>query len=419
MIDVKNNRRDKIVWCLTVLLITTFTIFETYTWGKFAFLAVAIIIYGIYYLRTGQLLFPLEPFQIFMLLFSAFVFLSSLWALSFSDAAEKGITLLQIMVSFSLMYIYYRDAEDMENLLSAIKWAGYLVALYTIQFYGVSVLMSSTSAVRLANSFSNVNTIGLLCALACVVQTFQFIYSTLNWQIVMMVPCVLVISATQSRKALVFVAVGVFALYVIKSREERSSLKVFRGIIIGIILLFILYYAISNLDIFSGLNYRMQTLLAALTGEGRVDQSTKIRNDMVKLGIEWWLKYPIGGVGIGSPHIIASQNVGADHYLHNNFAELLCGGGSVGFCLYYAMHLYLFVNLLKYKRNDYKMFSFAIVWLVLMVFMDYGMVSYYSKNQWFYLMVQFLNLRFMRKKKGRVHDESNENSLLYKELPDG
>lgn len=396
MVGIKNNM-DRLVWILTVFLITSFTVLESYTWGKFIFLGISVFIYFLNYLKSKQVLFPIDAYQRHMIVLMCFTLISSLWAISSSDAIEKGITFFQIFVSFSLVYMYYNKADNIDNLLSAIKWAGYIISIYTIYFFGIEGLISSTLATRLANSFSNVNSIGLICALSCVIQVFQLTNKGPKYQIAFMALPILVISATQSRKALLFLLIGVFAVIAF-CNKKRNAVKTIIGIATAAIIVFIMISAVSSLEIFSGLNNRMQLMLSAVNGEGAVDHSTQIRNEMVQLGIEWWKRYPIGGVGIGSPHILAQQFVGADHYLHNNFVELLCGGGLVGFCIYYFNHFYLLFKLFRYRAVDYRNSMFSIIWILLMLFMDYGMVSYYSKDQWFYLMVIFLNVRFLRKK---------------------
>ena len=95
-----------------------------------------------------------------------------------------------------------------------------------------------------------------------------------------------------------------------------------------------------------------------------------------------------------------------DAYLHNNFVEMLCGGGLVGFILYYSIYVYLFVQLFKYRKADREAFSIAIVWLGLMLIMNYGMVTYYSKTQWYYLLIHFINVSNLKRK----HREMTENA---------
>lgn len=83
-----------------------------------------------------------------------------------------------------------------------------------------------------------------------------------------------------------------------------------------------------------------------------MDHSTIVRNNLKTLGIEWFLRYPFGGIGIANPHILANYYYAFDAYLHDNFVELLCGGGIIGFSVYYSMYVYLFIQLWKYRKAD-------------------------------------------------------------------
>ena len=212
-----------------------------------------------------------------------------------------------------------------------------------------------------------------------------------------MVPAIVVIAATQSRKALIFSIVGIFAPLVIKNMDNRNFVKILLKIVAAILVAIALVFVLSQLDIFSGVTERMDSLISAFTGEGKIDSSTLKRNNMISLGIEWWMKKPLVGIGIGNPHIINRQYMHFDAYLHNNYVELLCGGGIIGVILYYSMHLYIIVNLLKYRWVNKHNFSVFFVWIILMLAMDYGMVSYYDKTIWFYLMIQFINIQCMKR----------------------
>ena len=151
---------------------------------------------------------------------------------------------------------------------------------------------------------------------------------------------------------------------------------------------------------------------------GKVNHSTQIRNEMKKLGVEWWMKRPILGIGIGNPHILAEKYIDFDAYLHDNYVELLCGGGVVGTLLYYVMHVYCVRRLFQLRENDFSLFSLAIVWCALILVMDYGMVTYYSKLDAFYIMTIFLIVEELKQcekkvilpKKGIPYDLETVNS---------
>lgn len=390
-------KKDRFVWMITVLLILSFTAFYTYSWAKLLFLTFGVMIYLCSSEMKGIFIFPWETYQKYMLVFTIYVFFTALWALDADDAVEKSITILQILVVFGMVYFYYHNTSDIKALLSAVKWSGYLVSLYTIYYFGTAILFSSILAERLTNDFANVNTIGLVCALACVIQIFECLEKGFCLQTSLMIPCALVISATQSRKALLFMVVGIISLIWFKSREARSY-KGLIYIIIGIVVIIGIYCAVSTLPFFSGLNYRIQMLLNSFTENSVPDHSTQVRNHMIEIGLGCWKENPIGGIGIGCPHIISNSMGTGDNYLHNNYVELLAGGGIIGFAIYYFGYIYLFCNLIKYRKRDYMTASFFFTWLLLMLFTDWGMVSYYSKEQWFYLMIQFIYIRGLRRK---------------------
>ena len=137
----------------------------------------------------------------------------------------------------------------------------------------------------------------------------------------------------------------------------------------------------------------------------------------MKLGMEWFQKYPLFGIGMGNPHILAGTYLNFDAYLHNNFVELLCGGGVVGFVLYYAIFVYLFVGLFKYRKADRDAFSVALVWLGLILIMNYGMVTYYSKTQWFYLLVHFINVNNLKTKHREMLENAQKSSEEVSQVP--
>ena len=152
------------------------------------------------------------------------------------------------------------------------------------------------------------------------------------------------------------------------------------------------------MDRFSGVKERMLTMINAALGNGKVDHSTIVRNKMKQLGLEWFFKYPIKGIGIANPHILAAKYLNFDAYLHDNFVELLCGGGIIGFCLYYSMYAYLFFELWRYRKVEPVCVTFFAMWLFLMFAMNYGMVTYYSKSENYYMMINFFYVYQLKKK---------------------
>lgn len=401
------------IFVFTVALFVLFVLFDTYTWGKFVFLGltICILLLGIG-INNWRIRFRTSPYIAFNVLFIGFTFASSLWAIDATDSIIMARTLLRIFVCAYAVFITYLSIPEFDEtvLLKAVMWAGYIIALYSLFFYGLGRMISagSNSSLRIENAFSNVNDIGLACALSCVIQINicnlrshdRFFPSSL-----LMIPSIIVIAATQSRKALVFLMVGILGHVFVKVQQTTKSLvsKIFK-IIFSALLLGGIVFLFLQLDIFDGIRERMEEMLNAVIGNGVVDSSTMKRNQMKSLGLTWFLKYPVCGIGIANPHILAAQYLSFDAYLHDNFVELLCGGGIVGFTLYYSIYVYLFIQFWKYRSIAPRRVAFFTVWLGMMLAMDYGMVSYYSKPENFYLMIHFVTVFHLKRRAS-----SNEN----------
>ena len=394
-----NKTAEKLIWILTVFILTTYIVFETYTWGRYAFFgASVVIVFLAALLNKGSFAIKIEAFHIFMLLFSGYCFLNSVWAVDSSNPIQMGKTIFQILVCVLMLYVYYQNESSVHKLLQVVMWTGYIVSSYAIWFYGLDNIMDAAGGDRLANDFSNVNTIGLAASIACAIQMHEWLYKRSRWSAVFVVPCVMMIAATQSRKAMFVLLVGVFGVYFLRSRQSRNIMNDILkmvGLLIGAVVAAVLVY---SLPIFDGVRERMDSMLAGIFGTGKTDNSTLIRLEMISIGWNAFLENPIGGIGVGCSHFLTAKYLGWSTYLHNNFVELLSGGGAIGFCLYYGMYAYLFLNLLRYRNIDREHFEICFVWLALMLVMDYGMVSYYSKAQWFYLMVHFLNIEYCKRK---------------------
>lgn len=145
-------------------------------------MALTVLIYFFYVYAKRKILFPVEQFQKYGLLFAGYVFLSCLWAWDKTAALGKGVTIFQIVVLFSFVYMYYAQKTDPRMLISAIKWAGIVVAIYTIFYFGIDgIITASTSYYRIENTFSNANNIGMICAISIFIEIFCIIYEKVSW----------------------------------------------------------------------------------------------------------------------------------------------------------------------------------------------------------------------------------------------
>ena len=393
---------------LAVFLFAVFILFEGYAWGKYAFLAVSLAIYILGLLeRNGKIFFRLDAYVFLNFIFIVYVFLTAIWAKSPDSTITMTRTLIRTFLCAYIVYLYFVEEEDVSRLLRILMWAGYIVAIYSLMFYGVDKLLKAgtDSSLRTENEFANVNSIAICCALSVMIQANEVFEKRNRWTCVFLIPAIIVIGATQSKKALIFLIIGVFSAFIVKNQNESSIKKVFKTIL-GCVVAFVLIYYLLQLDIFSGIKERMETMFNSFSGKGKVDRSTLEREQLIEAGWKEFIEHPIGGIGISNSYFITLQYLGKKTYLHNNFVELLSCGGIFAFVFYYAIYAYLFYNLWKYRKADKKQAMFFAIWLLIMLALDYGNVSYYSKDQNYYLMIHFVNVENLKRKASVEQSES-------------
>lgn len=384
---------NRLIWLLTVTLVSSLYFFGTNAMSRYLFagLCIAVLLLSVA-LCGGKLRFGFRRFHLFILTFALYTLVTALWEWRSGAAFSKFRTLLEILLCYSMLYIHYEQKSDVEELLNAVKWAGYIVALYSIFFYGLDriILAGSAANFRLENAYANVNSIGQLCAFACVIQIYQIIYGRFSWALLFAVPAVVLLAATQSRKALVAILGGLFLILACKNfSNHRFFVGLFRTlllIVVGIGLILLL----SRLNLFAGIFERFNRMLVSLTGSGQADHSAMLRQIMRRVGWQQFLKTPLFGIGIGSSGALLYAQTGIDTYLHCNYVELLVSGGITAFLLYYSAYFSLGKTFLIDHRFTHQTYSICMVMLLVLLILDYGRVAYYSKITYFYFMIFFL-----------------------------
>ena len=393
---------DKLIWILTVLLFALFYIMDKDYRISSVLLGITLVIT---FLSVSQneykIYFRVEAFHVFVFFFALFCFASSLWAIQANLAIEKGITIIELLVCMSLLYSFYVKFDSIEILLKSIMFGSYIVGIYSIYAYGINtIMMLIRQGARLDNDYTNINMIGMVCAIATILTVFYLLNEKMHIYMILCLPDILMVAGSGSRKALVLMILGIFLVVLFK----YSSRNIVYNILKVIVVIGISYFALKMLfqsQLFSGVTSRMDSLANLFTGKGTVDGSAMKRKQMIAIGIDQFLKTPIGGIGIGNPKLINIM----DAYLHNNYVELLAGGGIVGFICYYSIYGYLIFKIIKSNLLENKISRLVLILIVLLLVMDYGAVSYYSKSTYFYLMVFFLHVRNIKYENLRMNDE--------------
>ena len=90
-------------------------------------------------------------------------------------------------------------------------WAGYIVAIYAIYYYGLDTIRSLIAAGdRIDNEFTNVNAIGMMAAYSLIITFSKIINKHFSISLIFSVPALLMVIASGSRKAFIIFVVWYF-----------------------------------------------------------------------------------------------------------------------------------------------------------------------------------------------------------------
>ncbi|ELC8380988.1 O-antigen ligase family protein [Clostridium perfringens] len=393
---------EKIIWCLTVVLISSFYILDLSKWGSIILVIITISIFSISTIaNNGITKFSIKQFHLFILLFALFCIFSSLWAIYPKDSFQKGITIIKILICMTILEMYYSKFNSIKNIINAVMWAGFVVVLYAIMYYGLDrIKFTLASGSRLESSFANINLIAIGASISILIMVYNifFIEKKRIYLVVFAIPSIIMVAASGSRKALMLSILGVVMIVLFRYTTRSFFITLFRWILLSSILLIVLV-SILSLPIFSNVNERMNGLISLITNTGVVDHSAWIREQYINFGIIQFTKTPFIGLGIGNSHFITIQVEGLATYLHNNYVELLSCGGIIGFTIYYYIYVYLFYSIFKLRKykSDYTLL--CIILMIILLIMDYGMVTYYSKITYFYFLIFFMEVQLLKKRK--------------------
>ena len=399
--EKKMKANSRLLFITTIVYFVSIYISDTFPGGNLltVFPLLIMLISGV---KTNKGVFKIyaKGYFAYILSFMVFCALSRLWAENSRLAIPKINSLIFIFLSMIVIVMLIYPVQDIDFLLKVIMYGGYVVCIYVFARYGLrGVLRSLLSTSRLSDTMLNANIMGMCAAYSVVINIYYIIYESFKTRDLLMIPAMLLLIASGSRKAIVVVIAGLLGLYALKNSSSRNKLSNILKVIIGIIVLAVLIYLLSKLPIFSTVTNRMNNLIRLLQGkESRSTSSAWIRLAYNRLGIQLFCKNPILGIGIGNSNIYTSAYYGHNHYLHNNYIELLACGGLVGFFIYYSIWIYLLIRFIRYRKRRNKEYDICVVLFVIHIVMDYGMVTYYSKDTYFMLLLFLIEINMMKQK---------------------
>jgi len=332
----------------------------------------------------------IDKYIIFLILLLFWILLSCTWAVNFDASISKTITILQLVVFAIVSYSFFASEKNVEHIIKSIFVGGLFMCFYTIYYYGTNYIFESMIyGQRLGNEINQINTMGMYASLTLILGIYYFLYNQKKIYILTSIVSFIIALSSGSRKALIMIIFGTLFLIIFKYGMK----KIYK--IIPVLGAFILVYTlVMALPMFELVQQRMNTFINIFTDEGKVDNSTTVRLEMIEFGLTKFEKNPFLGYGINNYGILYKQYTGWSTYAHNNYIELLVDIGIVGFLIYYLAYIYLIYKLIHLIAKKHKEALIIMAIILTQILMDFGMVSYYNKMTYVYLTLGYIYLNF-------------------------
>ena len=324
-------------------------------------------------------------------IFAIWCLTSFIWAIDKRIVISYFIWFLQaILLAFSIGTSIH-DTSDVEYILKCIMVGGVLVAIRSIN----NVSFSSLGTFRLGTNIGlNANELALKTSLGCII-AFRYFHESeqkvkkIIYLAFTLIPLVVVL-LSGSRKGIVMVFAALFLFSTICSPNPIRQL---RNLVIAIIGITTLYLLMARVEFFYNSFGRRFLLLFNILNDGAyVGNSIRNRFTAVDLGLEVFKNKPIIGYGLGN-YIAAT---GLRGYAHNNYIQLLVDLGLVGITIYYSFYLKNIIGLISTIRKNRSLTAMLLSMLVIIVVIEYGLVSFNSDYIQIIVMLCFYMVQINR-----------------------
>lgn len=297
------------------------------------------------------------------------------------------ISLCWNLLMIYAIFLYVRMQQDIPKILRILELSIFLTTLVV-----VLLSLGTITQGRLASSTEmNANRLAMLCVygfiLTLYLKQIGKMKPTLYWTRLALY--LIAVLLTGSRKGLLMIVLAVVVVNL-----TRGSRKIVKTVLISGALCVMLYLLITKIEfLYNIIGVRVENLITLITEGSTEEGSLKSRQTLIEIGMRYVKRKPWTGYGYDCFKLVSgisgSGNTGNatfGYYSHNNYIELLFGGGIIGTILYYIPIVWLLRKILKSVKKD-PCVPYLLAILVSKLAIEYAYVSYYSRVDAYLLAV--------------------------------
>lgn len=308
-------------------------------------------------------------------IFILFSMLSSLWARDSSIVISAFPTMARILVVGYFLYFRITDEEDVEDVCdSLIVGTIYIIIAVIIRMIN-RYSLATFYLFRIGDGVgSNSNAIAILSLFMFFLAFHKFKIKRMRiLNTILMASAIIIILISQSKKAIFSLLLG---LIIEATINRGQTAKRYVRIIGALVLAYVMYQALMTVpQLYEIAGFRIEEMLATLSGNSLASHSTFNRQELIRQGIEMWKNNPILGVGLNNFSILQTvQN--NSYYSHNNYVEMLSCLGIIGFAIYYSFPFWLVFGKDKANKSSQSAYTTFKTLIILILLMDVAVVSF-------------------------------------------
>lgn len=397
-----SNMKGLYIMSSTVFLyVLSVILFDTKEFIKYLYAANVgmALVYAALKLFNGSLRVRLGAFVFGYLLLTFFGLMSVIWANSQSFAMTRLVTMTLILLNSIIIYNLLLDYKTVEPIFHGVIIGLLVNLLVAFGIFNIGWEVNEgwrfKGTTLKSNLLANICIFGVVCALYFNEKKF-LLYRLYGY--VGLLTALYISFLTASKKGII-ASLFILIVYLMMKKQRAKSMLEFGAVVGCLFVAASLFNVIgivtdsSVLDLIylqEKLVNRFNVFIESFSGQGS-DRSTQNRVLLVAQALDFWLKNPLLGQGLGA----FEAKHGA--YAHNNFADLLANLGLIGFVMYYRLYLNIGVNFIKAKYKDNISYLFAAFLLILLI-SELAIVTYQNKVLMMFLLVTSFMLEQRRLK---------------------
>lgn len=324
------------------------------------------------------------------IIYILFLLFSTIYSIDPGNSLIKTFQILKSLIFANILINSISTKKEIEKIYQYFIISGFVLITRILFIFPIGEL--GRERIHIPGLF-NANDIGFKLSISLLfVLYFVFLKKKKSiYFILELVILYIFIIFTGSRTAFLFGSLEIILLALLSVRNKAKLLL--RTFIF--FLFFILFYdeIINRPIIYDILGKRIESLFNVFMGKGEIDNSSLIRINMIKDGINYFFEKPFLGYGIDSYRYMSYYET----YSHNNYIELLVSLGVFGTILYYFIYGYIFIKgIVEFFKRRKEMLIFSVLIFITLI-VDLGTVSYYERYNIFILAFSFFNVTVKNK----------------------